>query len=295
MNKKKIICLISLILIVLIVVIVVLLKKEKPIPFVEKYNIEILEPKEYSSPVYLFAVDLRNNYLDDDFKFNDSNSTFNFYDLKIENHDDYDIYTFKVDSTVPVEYKTTYEGKYTYSYSSVEPVMFDYYTGEEYKKGIIATNKVVGIDVSSSNNEMQYTTIKWNGKKYEIGILAKYISEWDGNVLNMENETYSDTSRTLTLYTIKVPKDYDGLMMAILKKGSTKESFKLYNERYERYLKLKDEEQETGKKSKELIEMEKDNSRIIKLFDSKNDKNKKYTKDDFYVFRVNDILKEEEI
>ena len=35
-----------------------------------------------------------------------------------------------------------------------------------------------------------------------------------------DNAVYGDTSRSTALFTIKVPKDYDGVMVAILKRGS---------------------------------------------------------------------------
>ena len=80
-------------------------------------------------------------------------------------------------------------------------------------------------------------------------------------------------------------------MVAILKRGSYEESYKKYKERYDKYQELLKDYENTGKKSKELIEFEKDQFKVCSLFDSINDKDLIYTKDDYIVFRMSEIKK----
>ena len=80
-------------------------------------------------------------------------------------------------------------------------------------------------------------------------------------------------------------------MVAILKRGTNEESYKKYKARYDNYQELLKDYRNTGKKSKELIEFEKDQFKIYSLFESINDKNLTYTKDDYIVFRMSEIEK----
>ena len=174
-------------------------------------------------------------------------------------------------------------------------MLFDYYTGEVYNKGMEVTdNSLIGIGIGSSEANMGMTTIKWDNNEYEIGVLEEYSSKWDGNKKlsgDGDNAVYGDTSRSTALFTVKVPKDYDGVMVAILKRGSNEESYGKFKERYDKYQKLLEDYRNTGEKSEELIEFEKDQFKIRSLFDSINDKDLTYTKDDYIVFRMSEIEK----
>ena len=267
----------------------------RPVPFVVREKIKISDAKgNYSNPVYLYATTSTDEQINEGINFKDSQAEYKFYDLKKETKGKYDIYTFKQDITIPVEYTKTYKGgRWTYSYSQVDPMLFDYYTGEVYNKGMtVADNSLTGIGIGSSEANMGMTTIKWNNNKYKIGILEKYSSKWDGNNKlsgNGDNTVYGDTSRATALFTVKVPKDYDGVMVAILKRGSNEESYAKYKERYDKYQELLKDYKNTGKKSKELTKFEKDQFKVRSLFESINDKDLTYTKDDYIVFRMSKI------
>ena len=269
----------------------------RPVPFVVKEKIEIVDAKgNYSNPVYLYAATPTGEHINEGINFKDSKAEYKFYDLKKETKGKYDIYTFKQDITIPVEYTTTYKGgKWYYSFSQVDPMLFDYYTGEVYNKGMaVADNSLTGIGIGSSEANMKMTTIKWNNKEYKIGVLEDYSAKWDGNKKlsgDGDNAVYSDTSKSTAVFTVKVPKDYDGVMVAILKRGSNEESYGVYKERYDKYQELLKDYENTGKKSKELIEFEKDQFKVRLLFESINDKNLTYTKDDYIVFRMSEIKK----
>ena len=269
----------------------------RPVPFVVREKIEILDAKgEYSNPVYLYATAQTGEQIKEGINFKDSKAEYKFYDLKKETNGEYDIYTFKQDITIPVEYTKTYNGgRWFYSFSQVDPMLFDYYTGEVYNKGMAAAdNSLTGIGIGSSEANMKMTTIKWNNNEYEIGVLEEYSSKWDGNKKLSEDEdntVYGDTSRATALFTIKVPKNYDGVMVAILKRGSDEKSYAKYKVRYDKYQELLKDYDNTGTKSEELIEFEKDQFKVRSLFESINDKDLTYTKDDYIVFRMSEIEK----
>ena len=269
----------------------------RPVPFVVREKIEILDAKgEYSNPVYLYAKTSTGEQINEGINFKDSKAEYKFYDLKKETNGEYDIYTFKQDITIPVEYTKTYNGgRWFYSFSQVDPMLFDYYTGEVYNKGMAAAdNSLTGIGIGSSEANMKMTTIKWNNNEYEIGVLEEYSSKWDGNKKLSEDEdntVYGDTSRATALFTIKVPKNYDGVMVAILKRGSDEKSYAKYKVRYDKYQELLKDYDNTGTKSEELIEFEKDQFKVRSLFESINDKDLTYTKDDYIVFRMSEIEK----
>ena len=268
----------------------------KPVPFVIRENIEILDAKgDYSNPVYLYATAQTGEQIKEGINFKDSKAEYKFYDLKKETDGEYDIYTFKQDITISVEYIKTYKGRMTYSFSQVDPMLFDYYTGEEYNKGMAVTdNSLIGIAIGSSEANMGMTTIKWNNNEYEIGVLEEYSSKWDGNKKlsgDGDNAVYGDTSRSTALFTVKVPKDYDGVMVAILKRGSNEESYEKYKVRYDKYQELLKDYENTGEKSKELIEFEEDQFKVRTILESINDKNLIYTKNDYIVFRMSEIEK----
>ena len=295
-SNKKIFIIIGVILFLVVLAFLIWLIT-RPVPFVVKERIKILDAKgKYSNPVYLYATASTGEQINEGINFKDSQAEYIFYDLKKETKGKYDIYTFKQDITIPVEYTKTYKtGRWTYSFSQVDPMLFDYYTGEVYNKGMaVADNSLTGIGIGSSETNMGKTTIKWNNNKYKIGVLEEYSSKWDGNKKlsgDGENTVYGDTSRATALFTVKVPKDYDGVMVAILKRGSNEKSYAKYKERYDKYQKLLKDYENTGKKSKELIEFEKDQFKIRTILEAINDKNLKYTKDDYIVFRMSEIKK----
>lgn len=269
----------------------------RPVPFVVRENIEILDAEgKYSNPVYLYAATSTGEHINEGINFKDSKAEYKFYDLKKETDGENDIYTFKQDITISFEYTSTYKGgRWTYSFSQVDPMLFDYYTGEVYKKGMTVTdNSLTGIGIGSSEADMGMTTIKWNNNEYKIGVLEEYSSKWDGNKKlsgDGDNTVYGDTSRSTALFTVKVPKDYDGVMVAILKSGSNEKSYGKYKERYDKYQELLRDYENTGIKSEELIKFEEDQFKVRTILESINDKDLKYTRDDYIVFRMSEIEK----
>ena len=316
MKKSLIIVLIVIVIISIITSVLLIFKPHssnndsniKLIPFVEENNIEILSAdKVYSNPVNIYTVNDKNDKINlEGINFNSSKAEYKFYDYNVSKEDEngYVTFSFKYDTTVPIKYTDNKKNqiKWFYTYSIVSPIIFDYYTGDCYDKKIINSNKnVVSFDgdgkENTDNEKMKYTEISWDNKTYKIGVgMEINSSKWDGNKLVEDKNgvaTYADTDRLTTTINIYAPKDYDGLMIAVLKRGSSKESFEIQNNEYEKLLKLQKEAEESGEKSEELIKIEEKRNKIYKLFESTYDENLKYNKDDYDIIRVNNIKSKE--
>ena len=115
---------------------------------------------------------------------------------------------------------------------------------------------------------------------------------------------------------LKAPKSYDGLMLAISKKGmdydSWKKDYEFETKVNEIEKEIKENENSKNKKKDKNKDKNKDNSEetieklkkeletllkekeiVHKLIDKNDDTRKDYTKDDFYVIRVADMFKDD--
>ena len=311
--KKKLIVLITVIVILLILAITLIIAfipknnndNAKLIPFVEANNIEILSAdKKFSNPVNMYTCNKNGDVINlEGITFDKSIATYKFYGYNESEEDEngYKTFSFKYDTEVPIKYYATNVNRpsWYYSYSEVSPIIFDYYTGDCYNKKVISIdNTVKELDGDVKNNKeenMKYTDISWNNKTYKIGVSMETKSKWDGGKAGETKNnitSYTDTDRATITVKIYAPKDYDGLMIGILKRGSSSDSFKIQYEEYKKLLKLQEEAEKSGKKSEELIKLEEKRNKIYKLFESTYDENLKYNKDDFDVIRVNDIKKQ---
>ncbi len=251
--------------------------------YVEENGFKVSEIQEtYSNPIYCYTMDEDKNIIDIGFKFEDSNTTQKFYDYSVSEPDeDGNIgITFKYNIVSPLKYTKTdysYTGKnyYTFHYSGA--ILFDYYTGEIYNKN--------NYDISSKDKkEFGYTDIKWSGNTTKVGVYTVTDEKWDGKQTVSEN-VYSDTCRKTVTYYISVPKDYDGLMLAIQKSGIDQAKF----DKYKKYQALSKEAEKSGTKSEELIKMDERANSIRDLRNYSKYDDTEYAADDFYVFRVSDI------
>ncbi|MBR6033246.1 MAG: hypothetical protein IKP28_00590 [Clostridia bacterium] len=262
---------------------------KKTTAYVEKNNIKVLSATDnYTNPVYCYTTNREEtkDLVDVGVSFEKTSASYKFYDYSVSKADKDGNVTvsFKYDMTVPIKYtRTDYSNKINYYYNVMQssPVLFDYYTGEEYLLNEYSAS------ASEDTKKMKYNEIKWENKTYKIGVRADTVIKWNGKETVSEN-VYADTKNTTITYYISVPQSYDGLMVAIQKNGVTKQDFEDTRNYNKKYNDLKEQAEKTGEKSKELIEWEKKANTMIKLFESRIE-NKKYTKDDFYVFKVKDI------
>ena len=226
----------------------------KPITYVFKHGLEVLSAKNiYSNPVFTYTTDTKGEILDIGLKFEGSSASFRFYDYDVSEPDDEGnvIISFKYDTTVPIKFTREnydYKDKYYYTYSIIRPILFDKYTGNEYRKYTIRSD-------SDEEKRFKHNETTLNGKTYKIGIRAETISIWDCKKQESK-DTYTDTNKVTTTIYISAPKDYDGMMIAILKEGATE------------FLQINQE----------------DDQHTLLSHDGKS-----YSANDFYVFAINDI------
>ena len=274
-------------------------KKEAEVPFVEKYNIEI-EPADatYQNNVYIYTED--ENYVlteIDSFKAEDAYATFKFYDYSVSEPDEegYVTHTYKLDTVTPIKFSVVESNsKWYYTYSAVNPILFDYYTGYTIDKKYV--NKDTGtrdLKDDGSYDDMKYTELTWEGKTFKVGVSVDSTSKWDGTKREEKEGgvEYTDTCRTTDTITIRAPKDYDGLMIGILKRGSSRESFEPQYKEQQKFLALQKEAEETGEKSDELKKIEEKRAKKTTIFQSSYNEDLTYTNEDYNVIRASEITK----
>lgn len=308
--KKKIIIisLIALLLVIGLIILIICIKKDKEStikPYVEENNIKVVSSKdEFKIPFEPYARDKTDKSpIDvDGVNFEDTIGIYKFYGYSESDVDEnnYVTYSFKYDVVVPISYtidtSKLNNTNWSRSYAFLQANVFDYYTGELYReKNISVTGNMNFHNIDDVTDDMAYTNITWNDKEYKIGVRMESSSKWDGvNKVNSSQgiDTYKDINRiTMTAY-VYAPKDFDGLMVALNKNGTSKDIVLKQIEFNNRYNELIKEEQNNKEKSTELTEMENKLNKLYKLLDNQYMDIKERTADDFYVIRLNEISKD---
>lgn len=266
-------------------------KEEPIISYVEKNNIDISpSQQDYKIPVIPYAKDADKNIISPDgVTFEEAVATFKFYDYEVSEEDEngYANFSYKYDIEIPIKYTVdTSKSNPKWSRTLALPcaVQFDYYTGDVYREKNASVNgtkiNYYNTDNIGATEDMNYTNITWEDKTYRIGVRTEAESKWDGSqeVQSADGiKTYTDVCRsTITVY-IYAPKEYDGLMIALYKGGTSKEAVIAEMEEYNKYL---------GEHTEAIEDSE---NHTYKLLASKYNDDTKYTKDDFCVIRASDI------
>ena len=296
--KKKIVFFLSIILLIMCLVLTGCAKKE--IPFGEKHNLEIANKDDtFEVPIYYYTTDKDGNIITiDGLEFEPHKMVCKYRDWNISEPDENGNVTisYTCDMDINLEYRTpitNFQWYYTFFFNSSIP--FDYYTGELYSRSTVnEKGDTVFFDSNTGKDEYAYTDIVWNGKTVKIGVLNKsYNNGWgQQEYLGEENGKYhykNTTSQSITTY-ITMPKDYDGVLVALNKDGSTKELFEEKNDKYNRKQELIKQADETGEKSEELIKIEQDEERVKKLVDPNDESRKDLKAEDYYIFKTADIF-----
>ena len=275
--------------------------------FAEEQNLVYSNIKEeFEAPLYAFAEDEDKNPITiEGLEFIPHNLKYNFKNWNISEPDENGnvILSYDCDTTGEVEFKisekNTRKWFYSYSYQSIYP--FDYYTGDIYranKVSLSSSNNIMENGIEEKNNEeMKYTDVVWNGKTTKIGVLEKYTFNGWGEKENLgkEGEFYhcKNTFSLTISATISMPKDYDGVLIALYKKGGTKEGFERDYENQQEFIKLQKEANESGEKSERLSELEKEKDTVHKLINTNDESRKDRKVEDYFVFKVTDAFKTE--
>ena len=195
----------------------------------------------FKAPVYFYTLDKKNKQIEvEGLEFVNNEIKYSFNDYKKEDLDDDNILiTIPCDMELEVEYDETddVDAEWHYDYDFLPFYAFDYYTGDVYLENIINDSKYTfktklekkDKKKKTSLDEMKDTEITSENKKISVGIL-KNIEKKDLGVAvyqgrSNESKNYKGTSEARVVMYIKAPKDYDGLMLAINKKGMSKELF----------------------------------------------------------------------
>lgn len=295
--KKKIV----LIIIICLLVLTGCFKKEPA--FMETFkNVKYSDASNtLETGVYFYTLDENNNEVKfDDITLNNEKMKYKFNNFKVSKPDKkgYVKLTYDYRMDVNFDFYTSHRGKWSYTYTYGCPLIFDYYTGEIYRHNqtnVGAENNLTenGIE-TEGKDKPKYTKIKWNKKETKIGILEKFnIDEWKNpELLGQENGTYhykNSTGGTVTIE-ITMPKDYDGIVIALNKEGTTEKFHNESKKEYNKLVELQKKAREEGKKSEELIKLEKEKNKVRKIVDPKDEKRKEYKIDDYYYIKVSDII-----
>lgn len=278
--------------------------ENKETPYGEKYKFEIVDKEtEFDIPVYFLSEDEnRKEITIEGLQFLNNTMKYKFTDWKMGDTDENGnvtiSYTLKITGDVDFIVPETNTTRWFYTFSISDPFAFDYYTGDIYRENKTNENNNTTIMENGIENknadEMKYTEVTFNKSTTKIGIESKHDFKGYNNVkyLGKENGYYhykGPVESEVTTY-ITMPKDYDGVMIAIRKKGITEEDNKKDVEEYNKLVELQKQAQETGNKSEELINLEKENDRVHKIIDSNDESRKEAIIEDYYVIKTADIF-----
>ena len=296
MNNKNI----KYLLFILTFLIVFMLVNYFKEPFVNKYKIKVSSPNDvFYAGAYYRAIDINNNTIEDDsIKFVQNKMEYKFRDWNVKKDGNKNIITFICDINGFIEFNSTRQEQWFYTFMHHIPFIFDANTGEIYNSTKVSVDNSVDIILNelSKDIDTKYTEIKWNGRTRKIGVISEdYFKGWENPIETKVSDKacneYAKIPVSMTAtYTVEAPLNYDGMMIAIKKSGATKEVFnKEINDRNE-YIELKEEEEKTGIKSDRLKEIEKETITIHKLIDP-NDKTRKDAKaEDYDYVRISDAV-----
>ena len=270
----------------------------KTIPFAEKNKLTFSDLDiTMEAPVYFYTRDADGQITKfDDIKFVPHNMTYHYHDFQMSDSDKDGnvIVTFTCDMTTSLEYRSSHHSNWYPRYSYLIPSFLDYYTGIYYRGKIVSSDnstQLYGVN-PEEENEMKYTTIKWGKQDYSIGIYSDILLTKGEKVIHgVENgAVHAEVPIMITMKTqIKVPKDFDGVLIAIEKEGVTEEKFLDFNEKDEKLLALQQEAKKNGEKSEELIKIEKEMNEVSKIDLSKEKAS------DYYFLRVSDAFPFKEV
>ena len=275
----------------------------KELPFAEANELKISDADGvYDYPIYPYIMNLDLETIEvPEIETEATPETIHFHDLKVEETDDGYLYSFAWDNecTLTTRAKpTSYQWYYTFS--AITPAIFDYYTGNVFKDNKISvdglTTFLEGKPADIGEDDFAYSEVSWDGQTYKVGIYEEtyYGSDPDPKVKEDGWTIYKDNIVTQNKAYIKTDKEFDGLMIAVLKSGMDKERHQKKKAYFDHYEQLKKEAEETGEKSEELLRYEEKKERMLNVFESSYDDDLHYDKDDFYFIKVSDIPKGED-
>ena len=266
----------------------------------EQYHFNYVKPTEnIEADFYSYSKNVNGEVEKyDDVEFIQNKMSYSFHDYK-KTEPDIDgsiIVNIEMDVTGTMEYYSSRKEKYYYSYFYTIPIFFDYYTGYTLTAHMDSSDGSTtiyqnGEEDQKDKEKYQFTEIDWNGKKEKIGIYFDINSNQYGekNIVKEDGRLHVNVPTSLKgSIEIKMPKDYDGLVIATHINGSNEERFNVVKKEYNKLVDLQKAAKEDKKKQKELDQYIKERNSSTLVYDSKNSENIK--PEDFYCIKIADAL-----
>ena len=294
---KKVYIIIPIILIIIVILVGLVLYRigNRAIPFAEQYKFEYVnENDEIELPLFLYAEDENRELINEDaLEFVQKDQKLKYGDFKITPIDGSDniIVSFRLDIKAELEcyFNDNAPKSINYQFRYLIPSMFDYYTGSIYKNKSKEIESVEQIkDVSELTEEdFKFITINWNDKEYKIGVneqITAGVEKDPGTADKVDGKDhFVSPLAEYAQIAIMIPKDYDGIMIAIDKEGCSKETVLKAREDA---IKKKEETETEGEEAKETEEI------VHKLIDIEDESRNGYTAERFYILNVSRLLED---
>lgn len=295
--KKKVLFVSMVIFLVTIIILITVTRCSKKsmeddlpklIPFSEQYQFDYFSnTDEIAVPIYYYAEDQNKEIIKEDvIEFVDSKQKLTFSDFKktkLEGSNNV-IISYKIDMSSEIEcfFNSNPPSSINFVFNYITPTIFDYYTGAIYHKNskeISDSTKFKDVK-DLKEDDFKFITTNWNDREYKIGVFEQSISNTEDSeegidIVDGRKHYKSPISSTIRI-NIMIPEDYDGIMLAIDKKGSYKEAV----------LKSRENKKNQTSNNDEQAEDEKD---VKKLIDSEDESRKEYTQDRFYIMNISKI------
>ncbi len=267
----------------------------------EQYNFNYIKPTEnIEANFYSYSINANGEAKKyNNLEFIQNKMSYSFHDYK-KTEPDKDgniIVNVEMDAMGTIEYYSASTEKFYYSFFYTIPIFFDYYTGYtltahmESSDGstIIYQN---GEEDQKDKEKYQFTEIEWNGKKEKIGIYFDINSNKYGekNIVKQKDGSFhSNIPVSLKgSIEIKMPKDYDGLVIATNINSSNEERFNVVKEEYNKLVDLQKAAKEDKEKQAELDQYYKERNSSTLIYDSEDSEDIK--PEDYYCIKIADAL-----
>ena len=199
-------------------------EEEKVLPWAEENDISFSTEKEFSGPVYALATsDEEGKKVMEELSFSEVNSKSVLKDITISDADEegYVVYTITYDgeTSFSMEFNQDFNlGTFNYWWGDILFFPMDYYTGTVFPHEDVYTHFDLGENTYEKDNVIT-TDVSYEGINYSVSVAQNINSNivesgWKDTGDGNRKETVK-VSTTYT-YTIKLPREYDGLVLAVV-------------------------------------------------------------------------------
>ena len=202
--------------------------EEEPLYWAEENGITFTTSKEFKQPTYVFVSKLDSiKEVLDEFQLSEIENTVVVDDIQVSDADEEGYVIYTISSHRDTSYKVEYDknadipSRFTFWWGGSNPFPIDYYTGTVFP--YVEEHMAFDADAGKLNIEHNYsidTDVIYDNETYTVSVSYAYNGTWDdGDFKDNGDGKRSAVGKAHdeVIYTIKVPKDYDGLVLAIEK------------------------------------------------------------------------------